>query len=60
MQTVSSRRLLAAGCWLRAWRTPASDAAGQAAPGQADPTDPDHRLLLLTVDGIAAGLQNTR
>jgi len=28
-------------------------------PGQSDPTDPDHRLLLLTVNGIAAGLQNT-
>ena len=28
-------------------------------PGQSDPTDPDHQLLLLTVNGIAAGLQNT-
>jgi len=44
---------------LRALRTSASDAVGQGAPGQADPTDPDHRLLLLTVNGIAAGLQNT-
>jgi len=24
-----------------------------------DPADADHRLLLLTVNGIAAGLQNT-
>nr|WP_221420584.1 phosphoenolpyruvate carboxylase [Conyzicola lurida] len=28
-------------------------------PGQSDPSDPDHQLLLLTVNGIAAGLQNT-
>ncbi|WIE76954.1 phosphoenolpyruvate carboxylase [Curtobacterium sp. MCSS17_007] len=27
--------------------------------GSTDPTDGDHRLLLLTVNGIAAGLQNT-
>ena len=27
--------------------------------GSTDPTDADHRLLLLTVNGIAAGLQNT-
>jgi len=28
-------------------------------PDQSDPADPDHQLLLLTVNGIAAGLQNT-
>jgi phosphoenolpyruvate carboxylase len=44
---------------LRALRTAAQGSPEQGAPGQADPTDPDHRLLLLTVNGIAAGLQNT-
>ena len=31
----------------------------RATTAEKDPTDADHRLMLLTVNGVAAGLQNT-